>query len=156
MRAENALDLDKSIDMRYTGFLILFSLFVLQGVNAQSADEKQIIQSMNEAAEQWNRGDLDGYMALYDTAATMMMPTGRTRISGVRDLYEKYYFENGKPKQLLAYDTYQFTPLGKDYALFTGRFILKANEKMKERTGTFSLVFVRRGSAWKILHDHSG
>jgi hypothetical protein len=116
--------------------------------------EKQIIQLMNEAAEQWNKGDLDSYMALYDTAATMMLPQGRTKINGMRELYEKYYFENGTPKQLLGYDTYEFTPLGKEYALLTGRFILKANDKMKERTGTFSLVFVHTGNSWKILNDH--
>jgi ketosteroid isomerase-like protein len=40
--------------------------------------------------------------------------------------------------------------------LLTGRFILKANEKMKEMTGTFSLVFVHTANGWKILHDHSG
>src|SRR5690349_6092184 len=79
--------------------------------------EKQIIQSMNDAANQWNKGDLDGYMALYDTTATMMLPKGRTKVNGMRELYERYYFENGKPKQMLAYDTYEFTPLGKDYAL---------------------------------------
>lgn len=110
------------------------SMAVLTAKAQTSVAEKQIIQAMNKAAEQWNKGDLDGYMALYDTAATMMMPNGRARLSGVRQLYEKYYFENGKPKQWLAYDTYEYTPLGKEYALLTGRFILKANDKMKERT----------------------
>jgi ketosteroid isomerase-like protein len=141
-----------------------FSLFMLMALTmsagtlkAQTGNfQEEIIQAMNEAAEQWNKGDLDGYMALYDTSATMMLPKGRTKINGMRELYEKYYFENGKPKQLLGYDTYEFTPLGKDYALLTGRFLLKANEKMKERTGTFSLVFVHTANGWKILHDHSG
>jgi ketosteroid isomerase-like protein len=141
-----------------------FSLFMLMALTisagtlkAQTGNaQEQIIQAMNQAAEQWNKGDLDGYMALYDTSATMMLPKGRTKINGMRELYEKYYFENGKPKQLLVYDTYEFTPLGKEYALLTGRFILKANEKMKERAGTFSLVFVHKANGWKILHDHSG
>lgn len=141
-----------------------FSLFMLMALTmsagtlkAQTGNaQEQIIQAMNQAAEQWNNGDLDGYMALYDTSATMMLPKGRTKINGMRELYEKYYFENGKPKQLLGYDTYEFTPLGKEYALLTGRFILKANEKMKERAGTFSLVFVHKANGWKILHDHSG
>jgi ketosteroid isomerase-like protein len=139
----------------YYVFLFMLLSFAVLTAKAQTA-EKQIIQAMNEAAEQWNKGDLDSYMTLYDTAATMMMPKGRAKVNGVRELYEKYYFENGKPKQLLAYDTYEFTPLGKGYALLTGRFILKANEKMKERTGTFSLVFVHTSNGWKILHDHSG
>lgn len=144
--------------MRKPFFLFSSLLLTLSlTINAQTKTaEKQIIESMNQAAEQWNKGDLDGYMSLYDTAATMMMPSGRQKINGVRQLYEKYYFEDGKPKQQLSYDTYEFTPLGKDYALLTGRFVLKASEKLKERTGTFSLVFIRRGNTWKILHDHSG
>jgi ketosteroid isomerase-like protein len=126
-------------------------------LSAQAGNaEKQVIQAMNAAAEQWNKGDLDGYMSLYDTTATMMLPKGRTKVNGMRELYEQYYFENGKPKQMLGYNTYEFTPLGNGYALLTGRFILKANEKMKERTGTFSLVFVHTANGWKILHDHSG
>src|SRR6476620_4208081 len=142
----------------------IFSFFMLMALTMSAGTlkaqtgiaQEQIIQSMNQAAEQWNKGDLDGYMALYDTSATMMLPKGRTKINGMRELYEKYYFENGKPKQMLGYDTYEFTALGKEYALLTGRFILKANDKMKERTGTFSLVFVHTANGWKILHDHSG
>jgi ketosteroid isomerase-like protein len=143
---------------RYIGFFMFIALILATGtLRAQQGNaEKQVIQAMNEAAEQWNKGDLDGYMALYDTAATMMLPKGRTRVNGMRELYEQYYFENGKPKQLLGYDTYEFTALGKEYALLTGRFILKANDKMKERTGTFSLVFLHTANGWKILHDHSG
>jgi ketosteroid isomerase-like protein len=138
-------------------FMVMAFVLVTGTVKAQAGNaETQVIQLMNKAAEQWNKGDLDGYMALYDTSATMMLPKGRTKINGMRELYEKYYFDNGMPKQLLGYDTYEFTPLGKDYALLTGRFILKANDKMKERTGTFSLVFVPTANGWKILHDHSG
>jgi hypothetical protein len=138
-------------------FMVMAFVLVTGTVKAQAGNaETQVIQLMNKAAEQWNKGDLDGYMALYDTSATMMLPKGRTKINGMRELYEKYYFDNGMPKQLLGYDTYEFTPLRKEYALLTGRFILKANDKMKERTGTFSLLFVHPGTGWKILHDHSG
>ena len=137
----------------------VFALFVMSmtaiNATAQSA-EKEIIQAMDAAAAEWNSGNLDGYMQLYDTAATMMMPEGRAGLQAIRGLYEKYYFENGKSKQVLAYDTYQFTPLGPDYGLLTGRFILKVNEKMKERTGTFSVILSRTNNGWKILHDHSG
>jgi ketosteroid isomerase-like protein len=138
-------------------FMVMAFTLTTGTIKAQTGNaETEAIQLMNAAAEQWNKGDLDGYMALYDTAATMMLPKGRTRVNGMRELYEQYYFENGKPKQLLGYDTYEFTALGKEYALLTGRFILKANDKMKERTGTFSLVFVHTANGWKILHDHSG
>ncbi|HEY4109811.1 nuclear transport factor 2 family protein [Puia sp.] len=123
---------------------------------AQSAAEKEIYAAMNEATVQWNKGDLDAYMSLYAPQATMMLATGRVGLDSIRGMYVKYYFPGGHPKQKLAYDTYQLTMLGKDYALLTGRFILKANEKYPERKGTFSLTMVHRKDGWKILHDHSG
>jgi len=111
---------------------------------------------MNAATEQWNKGDLDRYMSLYDPSATMMLSSGRVGLDSIRGMYVKYYFPGGHPKQELSYDTYQLTLLGKDYALLTGRFILKANDKYPERKGIFSLTMVHRKDGWKILHDHSG
>jgi hypothetical protein len=112
---------------RYFSLIMFIALTLATGtLRAQAGNaEKQVIQAMNEAADEWNKGDLDGYMALYDTAATMMLPKGRTKINGMRELYEKYYFENGKPKQLLGYDTYEFTPLGKEYAVLYLRPTIK-------------------------------
>lgn len=122
----------------------------------KNSAEKEIFSSMDAAARKWNTGDLDSYMALYDPAATMMMPSGRVGIDSIRRLYINYYFQNGKPRQQLSYDSYELTPLGKGYALLTGRFILQATGTLKQRTGSFSLIFVRRKTGWKILHDHSG
>jgi uncharacterized protein (TIGR02246 family) len=118
--------------------------------------EKEITSAMNKAAVAWNNGDLDAYMSLYDSSATMMFKTGRIGLDSIRALYMNYYFVNNIPKQELSYDNYQLTMLGNKYALLTGTFKLKATEKLPERRGTFSLVFVHRSHQWKLLHDHSG
>ena len=118
--------------------------------------KKEIIASMDASAMKWNNGDLDGYMSLYDSTATMMMNSGRVGVDSMRKMYLHYYFNNGTPKQPLLYDSYEFTMLGTNYALLTGRFILKATAGKPERTGTFSLIFVHRKAGWKLLHDHSG
>src|SRR5690349_21232163 len=81
----------------------------------RAAAEREIIAAMNEATVKWNAGDLDAYMALYDTAATMMLSSGRVRLDSIRGMYVKYYFVGGRPKQELSYDTYQLTMLGNDY-----------------------------------------
>lgn len=119
-----------------------------KGYAQTDAAEREIILSMNDATLKWNNGDLDGYMALYDPNATMMTPGGRVGIDSIRRIYVVHYFQAGRPKQQLAYDSYQFTMLGKDYALLTGRFILKANDKLPERHGSFSLTMVRRKDGW--------
>ena len=136
--------------------LLLLTAGLTRAQAPQSAAEKAIFAAMNEAAMQWNKGDLDAYMALYDPQATMMLSSGRVGLDSIRGLYVKYYFVGGHPKQELTYDTYQLTMLGRNYALLTGRFILKATEKYPERKGTFSLTMVKRRDGWKILHDHSG
>lgn len=138
--------------------LLIFCL--LQGaisVKAQKLPaENEIIGAMDKAATDWNKGDLGAYMALYDTSATMMLKTGRVGLDSIRALYVKYYFVNNMPKQELSYDNYQLTMLGDNYALLTGTFKLKATDKLPQRTGTFSLVFIHRSHVWKLLHDHSG
>ena len=140
--------------------LLLPTIFLVfaggKGYAQSAAAEKEIIASMNDATANWNKGDLDAYMALYDPSATMMLSSGRVGLDSIRGMYVKYYFKDGRPKQELLYDTYQLTLLGNDYALLTGRFVLKANDKLPERHGTFSLTMVRRKNGWKILHDHSG
>lgn len=122
----------------------------------RNTTEREIINEMNTAAKMWNNGDLNGYMDQYDPQATMMMPGGRVGLDSIRKIYVKYYFTGGKPKQELSYDSYQFTQLGKNYGLMTGRFILKATANLPERIGRFSEIMVHNKTGWKILHDHSG
>jgi hypothetical protein len=62
-------------------FMVMTWVLAAGTVKAQAdSAEKQVIQAMNDAAEQWNKGDLDSYMALYDTSTTMMLPQGRIKI----------------------------------------------------------------------------
>lgn len=136
-------------------FLLVCTLLFCTNLKAQEASS-QLIKLMDEAAVSWTKGDLDAYMALYSPKATMMMTEGRAGLKSIRELYEKYYFEGGKVKQPLSYANYEVTMLGKDHALLTGVFILKATDKLKERKGTFTVIFIREKNEWKILHDHSG
>jgi ketosteroid isomerase-like protein len=138
--------------------MLVLLFFAAISVRAQGYDSKgEIIRKMDAAALDWNKGNLDGYMALYDTSATMMTLSGRIGLDGIRAVFVKYYFVGKMPKQQLSYNNYQLTFLGENYALLTGRFVLQANGKdLPERTGIFSLVLVHRGDGWKIMHDHSG
>ena len=144
--------------LKKTNFIFVIVLMIISFTAGAQANEAkhEIIASMDASALKWNDGDLDGYMSLYDSTATMMMKDGRVGDDSMRKMYLHYYFTDGKPKQPLAYDHYEFTMLGKNYALLTGRFILKATAGKPERTGTFSLIFVHRKAGWKLLHDHSG
>ena len=139
--------------------IAVFQLFTNCSATKESAaditkDREAIIASMNQSALDWNAGKLDAFMSLYDTAATFMMANGPVGITGMKDNYQKGFFNGDKPKQNLRYEELVVRPLGNNYALLTGKFILYGND-LKDRTGRYSLVFVRRKEGWKILHDHS-
>ena len=136
-----------------TGFLLCIFLFSCRAMQPATVSS-DILTAMNKAAEDWNKADLDAFMALYDTAATFMLPNGPVGFTGMKDNYEKGFFKDGKPKQNLRYEEMVVRPLGRDHALLTGKFILYGNG-LKDRTGRYSLVFVRRKEGWRILHDHS-
>jgi ketosteroid isomerase-like protein len=109
---------------------------------------------MHQSAEDWNRGDLDRFMALYDTASTFLTQNGNLRLPGMRENYQRGFFKGNKPIQNLRFEAMEVRPLGNGHALLTGRFVLYGND-LPDRKGIYTLVFVQRGKEWKILHDHS-
>lgn len=109
---------------------------------------------MNQSATDWNNGNLDGFMSLYDSSATFMFSTGPVGLDKMRANYERGFFKDGKPLQQLRFEDLVVRRLGKDHALLTGKFVLYGNN-LPDRKGIYTLIFVRRNSGWKILHDHS-
>jgi len=114
----------------------------------------EIVALMNQSSQDWNAGNLDAFMALYDTASTFMLSKGPVGLKGMRENYQKVFFNGDKPKQNLRYEDMEVRPLGKDHALLTGKFVLYGNG-LPEKRGIYTLIFVRRGNTWKMLHDHS-
>jgi ketosteroid isomerase-like protein len=140
--------------MRRIFFLSFVLLACNAGKEAANNSERSVINDMNQAALDWNAGRLDAFMALYDSTSTFMLPNGPVGISGMKENYQKGFFNGDKPKQNLRYEEMIVRPLGKDYALLTGKFVLYGND-LKERTGRYTLIFIHRKNGWKILHDHS-
>jgi ketosteroid isomerase-like protein len=136
--------------------LLLTAIIAVACTNSKKIGKTQpsIIELMNQSAKDWNEGNLDAFMALYDTASTFMLPNGPVGMSGMKENYQKSFFNGKMPKQNLRYEEMVVRPLGKNYALLTGKFVLFSND-LKERSGRYSLIFVQRKEGWKILHDHS-
>lgn len=118
-------------------------------------DEQQIIAAMNKSAEDWNVGNLDAFMTIYDSSATFMTPRGPIGVAAMRENYDKGFFVNGKPKQNLRFEEMIVKPLGANYALLLGKFVLYGNN-LKDVSGRYSVVFIRTSTGWKMFHDHSG
>ena len=141
--------------------LLMFCCFIIvlkaeaQQVKENNPVTQTIITAMNNSANEWNKGNLNAFMTMYDSSATMMMPAGPVGLTEIRSLYEKKYFNGSLPKQNLRYTDMNVRFLGNDYALLTGAFTLYGNN-LPERSGRYSLVMIHTAYGWKILHDHSG
>jgi ketosteroid isomerase-like protein len=137
-------------------FVLAVSFIVIACSNTKeiSTTQHPIIDLMNQSSKDWNKGNLDAFMALYDSGSTFMLPNGPVGITGMKENYQKGFFNGKMPKQNLRYEEMIVRALGKHYALLTGKFVLFGND-LKERSGRYSLVFVQRKNGWKILHDHS-
>lgn len=135
-------------------FTIAFFICSCSSTKNVSSTQNEIVLAMNKSAEDWNKGDLDAFLSLYDSTATFMLPNGPVGISGMKENYQKGFFNGNMPKQNLRFEEMVVRPLGKNYALLTGKFVLYGNN-LKERSGRYSLVFIHRKHGWRILHDHS-
>ena len=108
------------------------------------------------SADDWNRGDLEGFMSDYARdSATSFVDGGHVRRSW--DVIHARYaprFGPGAPRDSLRFEEVAVRPLGPDHALLTARFVLFRDGRTTA-SGPFSLVLERQAGGWKILHDHT-
>lgn len=120
------------------------------------ADRAEILARLRASSDAWNRGDLDGHLAIYVDTVTFMTEEGpRPGVRSVREAFSGTYWRDGRPLQRLDFEQIAIRPLGPDAALQTGRFILSGGDR-PELSGWFTLVWVRTGEGWRAVHDHSG
>jgi len=126
-----------------------------QAAALQPAEQAQMLASLQASAAAWNRGDLTGHLAIYDTAVTAMTKSGpRPGVAAIESSFRATYFRDGQPKQQLRMEQVVVRPLGDGAALMTGRFVLHDGAEA-EQSGWFTLVWVRSATGWKVVHDHS-
>jgi uncharacterized protein (TIGR02246 family) len=120
-----------------------------------TGDEAAIRAATAASSAAWNRGDIKGHLAIYDEATTFMTTDGpRPGVAPIEEAFLKKYFNNGVPKQSLAFSQVAVRRLGDDAALETGRFQLSGGG-LPEQSGWFTLVWKRTPEGWRVIHDHS-
>lgn len=120
-----------------------------------SADEAAIQSAITASAAAWNRGDLRGHLAIYVDSVTFMTGTGpRPGVAAIEESFTRTFFQNGLPKQQLRFEQVALRSLGPDAALQTGRFVLSGGGEA-DKSGWFTLVWLRTAQGWRAIHDHS-
>lgn len=118
-------------------------------------DESQIRAALQGSVDAWNRGDLKGHLAIYDSSVTVMTKNGpRPTIDAIEASFGQKYFVDGKPKQSLRMESVRVRALSEQSALVTGRFVLSGGTE-PEQSGWFTLVWVHTALGWRAVHDHT-
>ncbi|HEU4648998.1 MAG TPA: nuclear transport factor 2 family protein [Gemmatimonadales bacterium] len=125
-------------------------------VPARSELLQVMTRQLERSAADWNRGDLDAFVADYarDTSTTFV-DHGRAQhgFDFIRSRYAPR-FAPGAQRDSLRFEAVEARPLGARHALVTARFILYRGGRTTA-SGPFTLVLENRPDGWKIIHDHS-
>jgi len=136
--------------------LVVISTMITTAQAQFKPDSESAIRAVLDAqAAAWNRGDVEGYMDGYDRSPKTEFVGGDSITRGwqeVLDRYKKKYDTRDK-MGTLTFSDLEITMLGKDAALVLGRWRLK--RATDEPHGTFTLLFRKTKSGWRIVHDHS-
>jgi ketosteroid isomerase-like protein len=143
---------------------IVFAILTLSLSTAAVAQPKPKSNSRNEVAIRavleaqagaWNRGDIEGYMDGYDRSPKTEFVGGDSITRGWQEVFDRYKqrYDSRQKMGTLTFSDLEINVLSKDAALVLGRWRLKrAND---EPHGTFTLLFRKTKSGWKIVHDHT-
>jgi beta-aspartyl-peptidase (threonine type) len=105
----------------------------------------------------WNRKDLDGFLAGYRDSPDVVFQSGADRSRGfaaMRDRYRKNYQAEGKEMGTLTFSDVEIEALAPDVALARGRWALVKSDGSHPH-GLFTLILKRLPGGWKIVHDHT-
>lgn len=123
---------------------------------ARAALVAEVSQMLTAAARNWNRGDLDAFVGDYlDSDRTTYV--GRRGLlhgrAAIRASYE-HYFAPGAPHDSLAFHDLEVDPLAPGVLYVVATWVLARGDSVVG-TGPTSLIMVRDGGRWRIVHDHS-
>ena len=131
-------------------FLVWSSL-----AQAQQKDENAIRQLLLQQTENWNKGDLEGFMQTYWNNDSLMF-VGKSGITrgwkNTRDNYKKGYPDTAAMGKL-SFDIIQVKPVSKGYAFVVGKWMLKRTAG--DLSGHYTLLLRKIKGQWKIIADHS-
>ena len=136
---------------------VLIMLLASAGL-AQSKDEKTktaIRKVMDEQAEAWNRGNIEGFMQGYWNSPELKFVSGDNVTKGWQptlDRYRKNYDSKAK-MGVLTFSGLEINIISKDAAIVLGNWALQRESDNPK--GKFTLIFRKFKDGWKIVHDHT-
>jgi ketosteroid isomerase-like protein len=123
--------------------------------NLKEADRTSILAVLTTQQNDWNKGDIRGFMAGYWNSSELTFAGTRGFTRGwqpVMARYEKNYADKAA-MGTLDFSELEIRQLGPDAALVLGKWHLQ--RQVGDIGGIFTLVLQRFPEGWHIVHDHT-
>jgi len=151
----NSLNIDAAVLLAGGVIVLAQTASSAQSNKPNTISETAIRAVLDTQRDAWNHGDIDGYMDGYDRSLDTVFVSGDRINRGwqtVLDRYKKSY-DSREKMGVLTFSDVEITVLSKDAAAVLGRWRLKRTND--EPHGTFTLLFRKTKTGWKIVHDHT-
>ena len=120
------------------------------------AAERDIGRALEDMRLAWNRNDLDAHLLPYAADATWMTASGLLRgRDAIRASLVRSFQRGTDLVGDLDFSDTEFHRLDDDAMMTTGAFRLTGLSEGREISGRSTLLWVREGGVWRIVHDHS-
>ncbi len=130
---------------------------VISSKNSESTEVKTIRALLDRQVDDWNQGNLTGFLNAYWRSPKVVFQSGDVRFDGwdqVQERYLKRYGKDSKTMGKLRFESLEIELLGINDAFARGRFQLETSNG-KNPTGLFTLILHKFPEGWKIVHDHT-
>lgn len=141
----------------------VFSMFLVMGAagvgyagDAEPGMEAEIIDLLDNQVRDWNRGELEGFMAGYWESDDLVFTSGGRVTRGWATTLGQYRETYGGGKEsmgTLSFEEVEVFSLGPEAAWVLGRWQLE--REGKSSGGVFTLVLRNISGRWRIVHDHT-
>lgn len=120
---------------------------------AETARQK-IEKLLNRQVDDWNAGDIEGFMTPYWRSEDLTFASGGEVTRGWDATIRRYKSRYSTREQMgkLEFSQLEFRSLGVESMQVLGAWKLTRDEPID---GRFSLTFRRLRDGWKIVHDHT-
>jgi uncharacterized protein (TIGR02246 family) len=123
---------------------------------AREGMQAEIVAMLDRSARAWNRGDLDAFVGDYLDSSRTTFVGRRGLVHGLAAIRAAYAprFAPGALRDSLSFEGVEVDSLAPGVAHVVAFYVLARGDSTVAR-GPTSLVMVRRGGRWRIVHDHS-
>jgi ketosteroid isomerase-like protein len=129
----------------------------LRAHGAEPEPESAVRAVLERQVADWNKHDLDAFLAGYWNSPKLVFQSGGRRVDGwetVRDRYRRRYQAEGRSMGELTFAALEIERLATDAVLVRGSWSVKMPDGTQPH-GLFTLIFRRFKDGWKIVHDHT-